>query len=120
MHQTTVGQLPQARHTFVDGMVDLEVLALQVFVALSPDVEPGGEDPDVVGRAFADQENIARAAAGRVNQGRGGRPVDIVEHGVVQRCQDPLECVVATHGDSSFSHNFSDLLRELAFALKTC
>ena len=25
-----VGQLPQARHTFVDGMVDLEVLSVQV------------------------------------------------------------------------------------------
>ena len=31
-----VGQLPQARHTFVDGMVDLEVLRFQVFAALSP------------------------------------------------------------------------------------
>ena len=38
-----VGQLPQARHTFVDGMVDLEVLSFQVFAALSPVVEPDEE-----------------------------------------------------------------------------
>ena len=96
-----VGQLPQARHTFVDGMVDLEVLSFQVFAALSPVVEPDEEYPEVVLRAFADQERIARPAAGLVNQGRGDRPVNIVEHGLVQRCQDALECVVVTHGDAS-------------------
>ncbi len=69
------------------------------FAALSPVGEPGEEHPEVVLRAFADQECIARQAAGLVNQGRGGRPVNIVEHGFVQRCQDALECVVATHGD---------------------
>ena len=62
------------------------------FAALSPVVEPGEEHPEVVLRAFADQECIARQAAGLVNQGRGGRPVNIVEHGFVQRCQDALEC----------------------------
>ena len=30
--------------------------------------------------------------------------MDIVEPGIVQRCQDAFECVLATHGDSSFSH----------------
>ena len=94
-----VGQLPQARHTFVDGMVDLEVLSFQVFAALSPVVEPDEEHPEVVLRAFADQERIARQAAGLVNQGRGSPLVNVVEHGLVQRCQDALECVVATHGD---------------------
>ena len=69
------------------------------FAALSPVGEPGEEHPEVVLRAFADQECIARQAAGLVNQGRGGRPVNIVEHGFVQRCQDALECVVAAHGD---------------------
>ena len=54
-------------------------------------VEPDKENPDVVRRAFGDQEGIARQAAGLVNQGRGGRPVGIVEHGVVQRRQDALE-----------------------------
>ena len=66
-----VGQLPQAGHTFVDGMVALEVLSFQVFAALSPVVEPDEEHPEVVLRAFADQELIARQAAGLVNQGRG-------------------------------------------------
>ena len=47
----------------------IDILSLQVFAALSPGVEPHGEDPDVVLRAFADQQRIARQAAGFVNQG---------------------------------------------------
>ena len=54
MHQATGRQLPEARHTFVDGMVVFEVLALQVFAALPPEVEPDEERPDVVLRAFTD------------------------------------------------------------------
>ena len=42
------------------------------------------ESPDVVGRAFSDHQAIACQAAGRVDQGRGGRPAGLVEHGVVQ------------------------------------
>ena len=49
-----VGQLQLARDAFVDGMVDLELLAFQVFLALAPGVEPDEEDPKVVLRAFAD------------------------------------------------------------------
>ena len=81
-------QLPQARDPFVDGMVDVEVLTLQVGAVLPAVVEPDEGDPDVVRRAFADQEGSARDAAGLVNQGRGGRPAGIVEHGVVHRRQD--------------------------------
>ena len=71
-HQMAFGLLPEARYEFVDGMVDFEVLALQFRSALSSVVEPHEEDPDVVRRAFGDQEGIARQA-GLVNQGRGGR-----------------------------------------------
>ena len=99
VHQATVRQLPHARDAFVEGMVDLEVLPLHVFVALPPAVEPDEERPDVVLRAFADQERIACQAAGLVNQGRGGRPMSIVEHGVVQRRQDPLKGVRGLHDD---------------------
>ena len=60
------------------------------------------EHPDVVLRAFADHEGIARHAAGLVNQGRGRRPAGIVEHGVVQRPQDALVCVLAAH-DRAFA-----------------
>ena len=52
VHQATDRQLPEARYTFVDGMVVFEVLALQVFAALSPRVEPDEDSPDVVLRAF--------------------------------------------------------------------
>ena len=103
MHQETVGKLPKARYAFVDGMVVFDVVALEVFPALPPVVEPDGEDPDVVGRAFADQEGIARNAAGLVNEGRGGRPAGIVKHGAVQRRQDPRKRVLVAHGDSSFA-----------------
>ena len=41
--------------------------------------------------------SIARQAAGLVNQGRGSRPAGIVEHGLVQRCQDALEGVLLAH-----------------------
>ena len=77
-----VGQLPQARDGCVDGMVEFEVLTLQIGAALPAVVEPDEEDPNVVRRAFADQEGMARDAAGLVNQGRGGRPAGIVESGV--------------------------------------
>ena len=46
---------------FVDGMVELEVLTLQIGAALPVVVEPDEGDTDVVLRAFADQEGIARA-----------------------------------------------------------
>ena len=74
-----VGQLPQARDAFVDGMVDLEVLTLQIEAALPAVVEPDEGDAGVVGRAFADQEGIARQAAGLVPAGprwpaSGSRP----------------------------------------------
>ena len=50
MHQATVGQLPEARDPFVDGMVVFEVLSLEVFPAMPPVVEPDEEGPDVVFR----------------------------------------------------------------------
>ena len=102
--QTTVGLLPQARYAFVDGMVDLEVLALQVSAALPAVVEPDKAYADVVLRAFADQEGVACQAAGLVDQGRGGWPACVVEHGVVQRRQDALEHVSAAHNDSSLGN----------------
>ena len=99
MHQATGRQLPEARYTFVDGMVVFEVLALQVFAALPPGVEPDEESPDVVPRAFTDHEAIACQAAGVVDQGRGGRPAGLVEHGIVQRRQDALKGVLVVHDD---------------------
>ena len=47
-----VGQLSHARDGFVDGLVDLEVLPLQIGAALPAVVEPDEEDPAVVRRAF--------------------------------------------------------------------
>ena len=97
MHQMAGGQFPQARYAFVDGMVDFEVLTLQIGAALPAVVEPDKEDLDILLRAFADQEGIAHDAAGLVNQGRGGWPAGIVEHGVVQRRHDALERARVAH-----------------------
>ena len=96
--------MPQARYAFVDGMVDLEVLALQVSAALPAVVEPDKAYADVVLRAFADQAGVACQAAGLVDQGRGGWPACVVEHGVVQRRQDALEHVSAAHDDPSLGN----------------
>ena len=81
-------------------MVVFEVLALQIFAALPAPVASDEENPNVVLRAFGDHEPIARQAAGLVDQGRGGLPAGIVEHGVVQRRQDALERVSVAHDGS--------------------
>ena len=104
MHQATGRQLPEARHPFVQGMVGFEVLALQVFAALPPVVEPEEERSDVVLRAFTDHEAIAGKAAGLVDQGRGGRPAALVERGVVDRGHDAIERVGFAH-DRAFPLN---------------
>ena len=83
MHQATVGQLMRARHAFVNGMVDLDILLLPVLTAFPPVTEPEEEDPDGVWRAFADYQTVALNATSLVNQSRGGRPLDSVERGVV-------------------------------------
>ena len=59
VHDAPGRQLPEARDPFVEGMVGVEVLALQVFAALPPIVEPDEERPDIVLRAFTDHEAIA-------------------------------------------------------------
>ena len=82
-HHAAVGLLPKTRDGFVDGVVAFHVLALPVRAPLPPVVEPDERDPAIVPRAFANHEGIALHAAGVINQGRGGRPQRIVEHGVV-------------------------------------
>ena len=45
VHQTTAGQLPEARHALVRGVVVLEVFALQIFAPLAPVVHPERRRP---------------------------------------------------------------------------
>ena len=97
MHQAAVGQLPHPRYAFVDGIKIFQVLSLEVFTAVPPVVEPHEEVAEVVLGAFADRQAIAREAAGLVDQGRGGWPVGIVEHGVGQRRHDPLVRLSVAH-----------------------
>ena len=97
VYQMAVGQLPEARHAFVDGIVVLEVVALLVFAPLPAAVGPDEENADVVLRPLSDDEVIARQAARLVDEGRDARPAGIVEHGVVHRRQDALECVIIAH-----------------------
>ena len=97
MDEAAVGQLPQARQAFVQRVVELEVLALQVLAALTAVVDPCEEDAHLVARALADHQSVARCPQGVVDQGGGGGPVGIVEHRVVQRRQDAIEGVVLAH-----------------------
>ena len=83
MHQAAVGQLPETRHAFVDGVIDFEVFALPVFATLPPVVEPDEEGSDGVPRASTDHYAIALYAASLIDQGGGGGPQGIVEHGLV-------------------------------------
>ena len=93
-----VGQLPEPWRAFVEGVVALEPPALPVGAALPPGVDPDEERPGVVRRAFADQQPIGLHPAGVINQGRGGRPQGIVEHGGVEGRQDAVEGVLGAHG----------------------
>ena len=104
VHQAAVGQQPEARYAFVGGVVVLEVVALLVFAALPAAVGPDEEHPDVVEGAFADDEVVSGQAAGLVDEGRGGRPAGIVEHGVVQRRHDAFERVLLAHDGSRLLH----------------
>ena len=101
VNQTTVGLSPHARHALVDGVIVLEVLALQVLAALPSVVEPDEGHADVVLRTFANDEAVVRQSAGLVDEGRGGRPVRIVEHGVMQRSEDSLEPISIPHDAAS-------------------
>ena len=93
----TVGQLAETRYAFVRRVVILKVLALLVFAALSPGVGADEEHPDIVLRAFSDQNVIARQAAGLVDEGRDTRPAGIVDHGVGHRLDNALERVLLAH-----------------------
>lgn len=83
MYHTAVEQLPETRQVFVYRVIDFEVLAFQVCAALPPVVEPSGDDMDIVLWTFADCQSTAQHAAGFINQGGGGWPQCIVEHGLV-------------------------------------
>ena len=96
------GQLAEAGHGFVDGVVDLKVLALQVDAALPPVVEPRAADLNVVFRPGADQQGIAHHAAGLIEQGGGRGPQALVEHGRVEGCQDTVECILVAHDITAF------------------
>ena len=68
MHHPAVGQLPHTRHPFVDRVVNGEIVVLQVFAPLPPVVGLSEENLDIIRRAGANQQSIARQAAGLINQ----------------------------------------------------
>ena len=97
VNDVAVGQPFEARHAFVLVEIDLGVHALQFLVALTAVVEPGQDDPSVVGRPLRDHQFMALDAAGGIDQGSGRRPVGIIQGGFVQRRQDALEEVLLAH-----------------------
>ena len=86
-----VGQPPQPRQAFIPGVVKVEIGALQVFTPLAAAVETCEQGPGILAGALADNQFIALHAAGLVDEGRGGGPVGVVEHRVVQGHQDAVK-----------------------------
>ena len=92
MDQPAVGEMPEAGDPFVQGVVVLEVIALQVPVPFSTEEGPRKVDPDVlVGAPVAEHHAAAVRLEGLVDQRGGTRPVGRVERHVVQRGQNALE-----------------------------
>ena len=98
MDELAVWQLPQPWHTFVVRIVGIEVLALHIFAALTPEIESGEVDLGVVPKAFADNQSIGLCSAGVFDQGGGLWPVAIVQRGFAQLRQDAGKRVSCTHG----------------------
>ena len=99
MHQPAVGQASDARHAFVVGIEIVEILPFQVLAALAVRVGLGKPDLCVGLAAGADDQRAAvHADAARVvDEGRGGRPAGVVEHGIMQRRHNAVESLVCTH-----------------------
>ena len=68
-------------------------------------VEADEVGPTFGDRAFPNRKRVAGKIAGFVNQCGGSCPAGFVEHGLVQRCQDALECVSVAHDDSASSNS---------------
>ena len=98
MDQPAVGEMPQARDPFVQGVVVLEVPALQVPVPLPAEEIPRKVDPDVLfGAPVAEHHAAAVRAEGVIDQRGGGRPVGRVERHLVQRGQNAVERLPFAH-----------------------
>ena len=84
------------------GVVNLEVLALALLVALPGPAGAGEEDVDAVGRlAVAVDQDVTLRPAKPVDARRDRRPQRIVEHRLVQRGEHPLERFRVAHADGN-------------------
>ena len=98
MHQVAGWQLYQAGNAFVPGVVNLIILVLPILPPLPTMAEPCEEYLHVVVRVpLAESKHVALCPAGFIDQLGGSMPVNIVEHGVVQRHQDAVEQVPFAH-----------------------
>ncbi len=93
--QLAVGKQPNARQTFVHGVVGLEIHALQVVPAFPAHAELRKEDADIVqrGPVAEDQETAARLDK-LLDQSGGRQPRDIAERNIAERQQNALEQVL--------------------------
>ena len=98
--QLAVGQLPETWDTFVPGEIVGEVLAFQFLMVFTAEAEPYVEDLNIiVSLSLGESQHVALRPAGVVDQGGGWQPVSVVEHGLVQRCQDAIERVSFVHDE---------------------
>ena len=98
MDNPAVGQPPHPRHPLVEGVVDLEVLPLELRATLPAIAKLREEDVDVAARgAVSERQHVALRLAHLVEQRRRRRPPRIVERGLVQRPQKTLEEILSAH-----------------------
>ena len=107
MHELTVGQLAGARHSFVPGVIVVEVKAFQVIATLCGAVESSEQNSGQFFTCVRHHQSVAHRTARFTDQRRGIQPLRVVERGLVQGCQDSVEGVVSTHDASSPAVFFS-------------
>ena len=98
MEQLAVGEMPHAGDPFVQGIVGLEVEALQFPVPLPTEEGPCKVDPNVLfGGPVAEHHAAAVRAEGVVDERGDARPAGWVERRLVQRGEDALERFAFAH-----------------------
>ena len=99
--QPAAGKPPDALYPLVQRVVDIEILAHRLRVALATVQIPGEVEARVVAGPLADSQDAPAGSDRLLDHGRGGGPERVVEGGLVQQTHDTLEGVVRVHASPS-------------------
>ena len=102
VNDATVSQLRDTGYPFILGKIDFRIFAFQFFMALTMVVKTCKKDLGI-GPAMASRNHqfIAGRSTDFIDQGRGCRPMGIVQRGLVQQRKGALEHILSTHDASS-------------------